>query len=102
MSRSFPPLKVFDFLALIFLVFIFAIFPVTGQSKPAVKSATTSPLVIPQIKNILVVGGRVVIISFHSLEDRIVKNQFKNWGKMLLKKPIAGERGSKLRAYEKI
>ena len=58
--------------------------------------------VVPQIKNILVVGGRVVIISFHSLEDRIVKNQFKNWGKMLLKKPIAGERGSKLRAYEKI
>ena len=58
--------------------------------------------VIPQIKNILAIGGRAVIISFHSLEDRIVKNHFKNWGQMLLKKPIAGERGSKLRAFEKI
>ncbi len=58
--------------------------------------------VIPQIKNILDTGGRVVIISFHSLEDRIVKNQFKNWGIALTKKPIGGERGSKLRAFEKI
>ena len=44
-------MKIVDFLALIFLVFLFAIFPVTGQAKPAVKSATTSPLVIPQIRN---------------------------------------------------
>ena len=58
--------------------------------------------VIPQIKNVLEIGGRVVIISFHSLEDRIVKNQFKNWGIALTKKPIEGERGSKLRAFEKI
>ncbi len=58
--------------------------------------------VIPQIKNILDPGGRVVIISFHSLEDRIVKNHFKNWGIALTKKPIEGERGSKLRAFEKI
>jgi 16S rRNA (cytosine1402-N4)-methyltransferase len=58
--------------------------------------------VIPQIKNVLAPGGRAVIISFHSLEDRIVKNQFKNWGIALTKKPVEGERGSKLRAYQKI
>ena len=58
--------------------------------------------VIPQIKNVLNHGGRAVVISFHSLEDRIVKNEFKNWGIMLTKKPVEGERGSKLRAYQKI
>lgn len=58
--------------------------------------------VIPQIKNVLSPGGRAVIISFHSLEDRIVKNGFKDWGIMLTHKPIEGERGSKLRAYQKI
>ena len=33
--------------------------------------------VLPQIVDILEPGGRVVIISFHSLEDRIVKEFFK-------------------------
>lgn len=72
---------------------------------------------LPQILEILEKGGRVVVISFHSLEDRIVKNYFrekKKQGllKILTKKPIApGEaeikinprsRSAKLRAAIKL
>lgn len=37
--------------------------------------------VLPQAYNILSPGGRLAIISFHSLEDRIVKHYFKNLSK---------------------
>lgn len=54
--------------------------------------------VLPQIVEVLNQGGKVAIISFHSLEDRIVKNFFRDKSKegflkIITKKPIiAGEK----------
>ncbi len=72
---------------------------------------------LDKIYNYMAVGARIVIISFHSLEDRIVKNKFienakQNIFKVLTKKPITPReaeieenvrsRSAKLRAAERI
>lgn len=72
---------------------------------------------LSQAREILSPGGRLAIISFHSGEDRIVKDTFRRWVKeggweILTKKPIVANeeeikenprsRSAKLRVIEKI
>ena len=73
---------------------------------------------LPKLMPLLASGGRIAIISFHSLEDRIVKLAFKELAKgdtpckILTKKPLLPSeeeiknnlrsRSAKLRVIEKI
>jgi len=74
--------------------------------------------VIPQLLELLQVGGRIAIITFHSLEDRIVKRAFKELENgeipcsILTKKPVLPSkqeldenprsRSAKLRVIERV
>lgn len=70
--------------------------------------------VLASVKDILAPHGRVAIITFHSMEDRIVKHTFLSWkgeGTVVTKKPIVPSeeelytnprsRSAKLRIFEK-
>lgn len=72
---------------------------------------------LPKALSLLRSRGRIVVISFHSLEDKIVKGQFDEWEKrglvrIITKKPITPcreeklknrrSRSAKLRAVEKL
>lgn len=72
---------------------------------------------LPKAFDILETGGRLVVISFHSLEDRIVKKTFQDWesqhkARILTDKPVVADneelqinprsKSAKLRCIEKI
>lgn len=81
------------------------------------KELESLELFLNKIHNYMYSGGRIVIISFHSLEDRIVKDRFREMSRrgiyrILTKKPVQPSeqeiqtnircRSAKLRAAERI
>lgn len=71
---------------------------------------------LPKALEVLETGSRLEVISFHSLEDRIIKNLFKSWenggkGQIITDKPVMASeeevkqnnraRSAKLRVFQK-
>jgi len=100
------------------------VFPIAGQNKrvfQALRIVVNDELnsiteALPKALDILEDNGRLCVISFHSLEDRIVKRKFlefeeKKMGKIITEKPIVPTieeieknkraRSAKLRIFEK-
>lgn len=106
---------------------IYRSYPVKGKIHPAtrvfqaLRIAVNDELhsledALPQALELLESSGRIAVITFHSLEDRIVKNVFKDfaergWGTIITDKPIEPSlseqeenkrsRSAKLRIFEK-
>ncbi len=102
--------------------------PIHGEMNPATRIFQALRIAIndelnvlrealPQAMELLESGGRLVVISFHSLEDRIVKQEFihlknEGQGEIITKKPITPSeeeirvnkrsRSAKLRVFQKI
>lgn len=72
---------------------------------------------LEEVKDLIEKNGHIVVISFHSLEDRIVKNTFKQWklsgiGEVLTRKPVTASqvevrinprsRSAKMRVFKKL
>jgi 16S rRNA (cytosine1402-N4)-methyltransferase len=105
--------------------FIEALIPRRGKTHPATKVFQALRICVndelgeleralPELVKLLASGGRIAIISFHSLEDRIVKQFFKSHSELvvLTKRPVTGTReevrsnprarSAKLRVAERI
>lgn len=103
-------------------------YPIKGRNHPATKVFQALRIAVndelhalsfalPQAIELLEEKGRLVVITFHSLEDRIVKNSFiefekKGQGKIITQKPIQPSeeeinnnwksRSAKMRIFEKL
>ncbi|MBI3313143.1 MAG: 16S rRNA (cytosine(1402)-N(4))-methyltransferase RsmH [Candidatus Omnitrophica bacterium] len=134
-ERSQHPIETTDQLADVILKSVLGKFPAKKGSRPpwarhhpatrvfqALRIAVNDELGVlkeglPAIWKRIGPGGRLGVISFHSLEDRIVKWQFRDWtkageGRLVNKKPVipareeiianSRSRSAKLRVIEKI
>lgn len=123
-KRQITPIR--DTLALADL--IESILPRRGRNHPATLTFQALRIAVNEelkeletalewIPEVLLPGGRALLISFHSLEDRMVKNAFRDWqkkglGQVVTKKCLSGDeeevrqnprsRSAKMRVFERV